>query len=95
MTVLRLLAAIVVFYLLYRMARWLFLSSAEAPDAIPTPRHPAITEDLVEDPNCHAYLPLSQAHQASVDGKVHYFCSKACCESFIRKQGSQTSLGGN
>jgi YHS domain-containing protein len=88
MIIVRFLAAILIFYLLYRIVRWLFLSSAKPSEAIPNRQKPAITEDLVEDPCCHAYLPLSQAYRASIDGKTRYFCSEACYMNFIQKQGS-------
>ena len=39
-------------------------------------------EDLVEDPYCHTYIPLSNAVTASVHGKAVYFCSKKCQEAF-------------
>lgn len=87
MILLRFLAAIVIFYLLYRIARWFFLSSARTSEPIPDSQRPAITEDLVEDPCCHAYLPLSQAYRASIDGKPEYFCSEKCCQTFLRKKG--------
>jgi YHS domain-containing protein len=82
MIVLRLLAAAVIFYLLYRIAKWLWFSPAEK-SPLPDRQRPAITEDLVEDPQCHAYVPLSQAYQASIDGRIHYFCSEKCYRNFI------------
>ncbi|MFH1078704.1 MAG: hypothetical protein V1766_00340 [Pseudomonadota bacterium] len=88
MIIIRLLAAIVLFYLLYRIARWLFLSSARTSEPIPNRQKPSITEDLVEDPCCHAYLPVSQAYQAPIEGKTEYFCSEKCYQNFIRKKGS-------
>lgn len=88
MIIVRFLAAIVIFYLLYRIARWFFLSSARTSEPIPNRQMPAITEDLVEDPCCHAYLPLSQAYQASIEGKTEYFCSEKCYRNYIQKQGS-------
>jgi YHS domain-containing protein len=88
MTILRLLVAVIIFYLLYRIARWLFLSSAKTSEPIPNRQAPAITEDLVEDPCCHTYLPLSQAYQASIDGKTGYFCSEKCYRTFIQKKES-------
>ncbi|PKN60560.1 MAG: hypothetical protein CVU53_02495 [Deltaproteobacteria bacterium HGW-Deltaproteobacteria-11] len=86
MIIVRFLAAIVIFYLLYRIARWLFLSSARISEPIPNRQRPAITEDLVEDPCCHAYLPASQAYQASIEGKTEYFCSEKCYRNFIQKK---------
>ena len=39
-------------------------------------------EELVEDPYCHTYIPISQAHRKEIDGKEHYFCSKECSEKY-------------
>lgn len=39
-------------------------------------------EDLVEDPVCHTYVPLSQAYQKEISGKNYYFCSKQCSEKY-------------
>jgi uncharacterized protein len=44
-------------------------------------------EDLVEDPNCHTYVPLSEAFRVDVDGKTLYFCSKECYRKFREKGG--------
>jgi len=40
-------------------------------------------EDLVEDPFCHTYIPVRQACKKEISGKIYYFCSKECCESYI------------
>jgi len=37
-------------------------------------------EDLVEDPVCHTYVPLSQAIKKEISGIDYYFCSKQCSE---------------
>jgi uncharacterized protein len=44
---------------------------------------PSGGEDLMEDPFCHIYIPLSQACKKEIAGKIYYFCSKECCESYI------------
>jgi uncharacterized protein len=44
-------------------------------------------EDLVEDPNCHTYVPVSDAFRATIDGKTLYFCSKECYRKFQEKNG--------
>ena len=41
-------------------------------------------EDLVEDPCCHTYIPISQACRKEIAGKEHYFCSKECSEEYIK-----------
>jgi uncharacterized protein len=45
----------------------------------------AAGEELVEDPYCHTYIPISQACQKEIAGKEHYFCSKECLEKYIRE----------
>jgi len=44
-------------------------------------------EELVEDPQCHTYVPVSEAYRVSVDGKTLYFCSKECYRKFREKGG--------
>jgi len=39
-------------------------------------------EDLVEDPVCHTYVPLSQAVKKEISGIDYYFCSKQCGEKY-------------
>lgn len=43
-------------------------------------------EDLVEDPCCHTYIPLSQAYKKEISGKDYYFCSKQCSDQFTMKK---------
>ncbi|MEI6609288.1 MAG: hypothetical protein WCO53_06020 [Deltaproteobacteria bacterium] len=43
----------------------------------------AAGEELVEDPYCHTYIPISQACKKEIAGKEHYFCSKECCEKYF------------
>jgi YHS domain-containing protein len=40
-------------------------------------------EDLVEDPICHTYVPLSQAFKKEISGNDYYFCSKQCSEKYV------------
>ena len=39
-------------------------------------------EDLVQDPICHTYVPLSQAFKKEISGNDYYFCSKQCSEKY-------------
>ncbi len=43
-------------------------------------------EDLVEDPNCHTYIPVSSAYKAIHEGKTLYFCSKKCLKEYTVNQ---------
>ena len=39
-------------------------------------------EDLVEDPFCHTYVPISQAFKTEISGRNYYFCSKQCSDKY-------------
>jgi len=82
MLIARIVVTIIIFYLLYRMAKWLFHASVKTTEPLPTQATPETTEDLVEDPCCHAYLPVSQAYEATIEGKTVHFCSRECYEKF-------------
>lgn len=41
-------------------------------------------EDLVEDPFCHTFLPVSNAYKASFEGKTLYFCCRKCFKSYMK-----------
>jgi uncharacterized protein len=50
---------------------------------------PVTGEDLVEDPVCHTYIPVSQAYKIEMAGKNYYFCSKECCEGYILEKSNE------
>jgi YHS domain-containing protein len=87
--ILRFIVTVVIIYLGYRLLKGLFLPMARPPDKFP--RKAIKGEDLVEDPYCHTYVPLSDAYKAHIDGKVLYFCSKECCE----KYRASVNINGN
>lgn len=39
-------------------------------------------EDLVQDPVCHTYIPMSQAYKKDISGRAYYFCSKECSDKY-------------
>ena len=82
-------------YLLYRLAKWIILSAGikgpEKQHQVPA----AKGEDLVEDPYCHIYVPLSQAYKASIDGHDIYFCSKECFEKYISEKSTKKAQGAS
>ena len=45
-------------------------------------------EDLVEDPVCHTYVPLSQACKKEISGKSYYFCSERCSEKYLSEKNN-------
>jgi YHS domain-containing protein len=45
----------------------------------------AVSDVLVEDPVCHVLVPKGQAIRLQHQGKMVYFCSEDCCNTFINK----------
>ena len=45
----------------------------------------AVSDVLVEDPVCHILVPKRQAVRLQHQGEMVYFCSEACCNTFIEK----------
>ena len=78
--ILRLVLGVIVFYLLFRLLRKGFprMGGKAGPAEIKT----AAGEDLVEDPLCHAYVPIGDACRTEIDGKTVYFCSPKCLEQY-------------
>lgn len=82
----RLIAFLLLAYFLYKLFKAFFLASD--PKGGNPPERGAIGkgEDLVEDPHCHRYLPLSQAYRTSIDDQDVFFCSKECCEKYLSEK---------
>ena len=82
----RFLLFIIVIYLLYKIvdkARQLKMGKNEGDRDKPSPE---IGEDLVEDPICHTYVPISQAHKKEMSGKSYFFCSKQCSDKYVMEK---------
>jgi len=75
-------------YILYRLVTSpRKISKTDQPD-IGRPNLPP-QDILVEDPICHTYIPKQQAFVLEQGEKILYFCSKACRDTFIAKQGAE------
>lgn len=72
----------IVIYLLFKLLRaW------KSPGGERAGKHPAVPgEDLVEDPYCHTYVPVSHALKAVVAGKTLYFCSQPCLDAYKKRE---------
>jgi YHS domain-containing protein len=46
-----------------------------------------VSDILVEDPVCRILVPKGQAIHLQHQGKMVYFCSEECCNTFIEKRG--------
>jgi len=82
--ILKLVIGIIVIYLLYKLIRKGFPAVGGKPGSARI-QTPATGEELVEDPHCHAYVPVSSAFRTKIDGKTVYFCSQKCLEQYGKK----------
>jgi len=83
-------------YLAYRFAKWIITSPGIKGRDMPEHQVPAAPgEDLVEDPYCHIYVPMSQAHKTTIDGQDLYFCSERCLEKYISEHSTKKAQGAS
>lgn len=78
-----------IFFILRYLKKKLESGKKDAPPApeASTPREQAQAprakaEEMVLDPVCGSYVPISAAIAATKDGKTVYFCSEECRERF-------------
>jgi YHS domain-containing protein len=76
---------LIAFYLLYKLFR---KGSAKVggSDGHGRFQKSATGEELVEDPVCHTYIPISNAIKWETKGKTVYFCSQKCLEKYKSEQ---------
>lgn len=86
--IIRLIISIIIFYFLYRIAKLLFLPGEKKVNPLPNGHQENLTggEDLVEDPCCHTYIPISDALPWKEPGNTKYFCSQKCLEKYKKNQ---------
>jgi len=89
----RFLLTVIIIYILYRLVKGAVLLlfpkeriSTKAYREQPAP--PRIGEELVEDPWCHTYVPITNALPSREGDRVVYFCSKECLENYKRHGGN-------
>lgn len=82
----RLVVAVIIVYLIYRLAKTFLLPSGRTSESFPKSPASIEGEDMVKDPYCNTYIPLSEAYKTSVNGKTLYFCSKECLEKYKTKR---------
>jgi YHS domain-containing protein len=76
-------------YLLYRVIKFIRQAKPVSMDNRQFKPAPITGEDLVEDPVCHTYIPVSQAYKQEIAGKSCYFCSKECYEDYILQKSKE------
>jgi uncharacterized protein len=78
----RLFILITLIYLLYKTANAVKQSRPGKNENLKSESTASGGEDLIEDPVCHTYIPVSQAYKKEISGKDYYFCSKQCSERY-------------
>ena len=82
----RLLILIILIYLLYKIVDSVRQLKLKKSEDYQIKSSPASGEDLVEDPVCHTYVPVSQAYQKEILGKIYFFCSKQCGDQYVMEK---------
>ncbi|HOW57256.1 MAG TPA: hypothetical protein PKZ12_04585 [Smithellaceae bacterium] len=78
-------------YVIYRIIKLFFRTDRRREEDIKQERPPVqpAEEELVEDLNCHTYIPQSQAVRKEIAGQIYYFCSEKCSEEYRKLNNSK------
>jgi YHS domain-containing protein len=88
--ILRLILAAVILFILYRMIKRFFgIGSKKASPIKGQKMADTAMEDLVEDPVCHTYLPISKAIVWEENDGKRYFCSEECLKEYRQSKGKR------
>ena len=79
---LRLIIYGVLFYCIYQVIRKISPSREAGSGPVGKKDGMSRGEDLVEDPCCHTYIPVSNACEYLIDGRPVYFCSQKCLDEY-------------
>jgi YHS domain-containing protein len=77
---------IILIYVLYKVIKNIGQLKPEKNENYQFKQSPVGGEDLIEDPVCHTYVPLSQAFKKEISGNDYYFCSKLCSEKYVSEK---------
>ncbi len=88
----RFLLILLIIYIIYQLLKGLLASTKDDGSR----KHESLGkrqssggEDLVEDPNCHTYIPISNAYKVVTNGTTLYFCSKRCRDAYVEAHSPQ------
>jgi len=83
----RIILIAVIVFLLYRFIRvMLRIPGSGKRTSFPRARAPEKSEDMVKDPCCGVYVPVSEAKSLTVNGKRLYFCSRECMDTYRKEK---------
>lgn len=76
----------ILLYLGYRLITGAGRKEQEPENSSQQEQGDQVVEDvLVEDPVCGNLVPKQQAIELEDNGEIIYFCSKECCDKYIKK----------
>jgi YHS domain-containing protein len=78
--IIRFILFLIILYLLYCLAKGILRINSKSSKRVS--ERPTQGEDLVEDPICHTYVPISEAFELMMGNKTVYFCSRECSEKY-------------
>ncbi|UCC65983.1 MAG: YHS domain-containing protein [Deltaproteobacteria bacterium] len=80
----RYLILFVLLCLFYYFFKKVFFPSKRQEKILRRHRVESADKELVQDPQCHTYIPKETSLKAQINGEVCYFCSRECLEKFKR-----------
>jgi len=54
------------------------------PGGVPPARRPE-GDEMVQDPQCKVYVPVSRAVKKTFGGNTLHFCSEDCAKAFLKR----------
>jgi YHS domain-containing protein len=88
MNVTKFIISVLLIYLLYKIIKIVRQLKPEENKINQSKSSPAEGEDLIEDPVCHTYVPVSQAYKREISGRDYYFCSKQCSDKYTLEKNN-------
>lgn len=80
--IIRLIITIIIVYFIVKLVKGLLLPSAGRRENFPKKPASIPGEDLVKDPYCGTYVPISDAIRTTIGGRELHFCSQECLEKY-------------
>lgn len=87
----RLLCFLLIFYLLFRLFRFVGQILASVRVVTPPPRRTRTASSdgdrhLIKDPQCGTYFLEAEGVHAVIDGRDYCFCCEACRDAFLQER---------
>ncbi len=75
------------YFFLDRLLKFLTGQHAGAPSASMPPARRPEGDEMVQDPQCKVYVPISRAVKKTFGGNTLHFCSEDCARQFLKRIG--------